>query len=216
MNIEDLMVKIYKLFEKSSDTPDKTSEDYIVRLEYVNSAISDWANEEGIQWKELFGTITDTLTNGVFDLTTITDFKHPAGFVIIGGVPYEYVRPEEVEQSQRETPSKKIYTVTGSEGSYKLLVYPIVSGDFTLNYRKTPTTYSTGEETTPIQMSDPYYIIHAVIMQLYLDDDNTTQASVEQQIADNKMEAMKLANETVPFLQDDKIPDDNDAIIFGE
>ena len=216
MIIEDLMIKVYRMFEKSTDAPDKTSEDYLVRLAYVNSSIDEWENAIGMDWKELSGTISGTLVDGVFDLTTITDFKAPDGFVVIGTDTYEYKRPEVVEQEVRLDSNKKIYTVTGSEGSYSLRVYPAISDSFTLNYKKTAAKYSTGSETEPIQMSNPYYIIHRVMTNLYLDDDNTNQASVENQIAESILEAMKTANETVPSLQDSTFSEDNQAIIFGQ
>jgi len=217
MLIADLMRKIYKRFEKSSDEPDNTSEDYLVRLEYVNAEIEKWENEIGIEWKELFATLSGTLVNGVYNNNTgagtLENFKRPAGFLRIGEDKYEYVRPEQVEKEQRENPTKKIYTVTGSKGSYSINVYPAVSGDFTLDYRKRATTYSTGTETTEIEMSDPSFIIHGVLSQLYQDDNNNSQASVEMQIANQKMEAMKLANEMPPFWQDNTVPSDN--IAFG-
>lgn len=217
MLIEDLMEEIYLDFEKSADTPDKTSEDYLVRLRYVRKAIEKWEGESGIEWKELFGTISGTLTAGVYNDNSGTDtlekFKRPAGFLRVGTDKYEYVRPEQVEKEVRENASKKIYTVTGSKGTYAINVYPAVSGAFTLNYRKIATKFYTGSETTEIEMSDPSFIIHDVLSQLYLDDQNGQQSSVELQIAGNKMEAMKLANETIPFYQDNSVS--SDTIAFG-
>jgi len=62
-------------------------------------------------------------------------------------------------------------------------------------------------------MSDPSFIIHDVLSQLYLDDDNTTQATVEMQVASAKIDAMRLANEIDPFYQGNEIP--SDSIAFG-
>jgi len=209
------MKKIYKRFEKSSDDPDNTSEDYIVRLEYVNAEIEKWESEQGIEWKELFGTISSTLTDGVCNNNSVAllNFKRPAGFLRVGEDKYEYVRPEQVEKEVRENSTKKIYTVTGAKGTYSINVYPVVSGAFTLDYRKLATTYSTGTETTEIEMSDPGFIIHGVLSQLYQDDNNNSQAGVEMQIANAKMNAMKIANETNPFYQDNSVL--SDTIAFG-
>lgn len=220
MLIEDLMEDLYYDFEKSADTPDKTSEDYLVRLRYVRKAIQNWANEQGIEWKELYGTLSQTLTAGVYNdnagTGTLENFKRPAGFLRVGEDKYEYVRPEQVEKEVRENVAKKIYTVTGSKGTFSINVYPVVSGAFTLDYRKEPTLYYTGSETTEIEMSDPEFIIEFVLAQLYLDDNNSNQATVEMQIATAKMDSMKLHNETVPFYQNGTIPTDSDAISFGQ
>jgi hypothetical protein len=64
-------------------------------------------------------------------------------------------------------------------------------------------------------MSDPSFIIHDVLSQLYLDDDNGTQASVEIQVAGAKMEAMKLNNEIDPFNNNNNFPTDDDFDGFG-
>lgn len=217
MLIADLMSDLYLDFEKSVDTPDKTSEDYLVRLRYVRKAIKNWENEKGIDWKELFGTISQTLSAGVYNNNTgagtLESFKRAAGFLRVGTDKYDYVRPEQVEKEVRENISKKIYTVTGSKGTFAINVYPSISGAFTLNYRKAATLFYTGNETTEIEMSDPEFILEFVLAQLYLDDSNQAQATVEMQIASEKMEAMQLANETVPFYQNNDVPDS--GIAFG-
>lgn len=212
MLIADCLEKIYYRFEKSSEAPDTDSEDYLVRLEYCNAAISKWEHEQGIEWKELFGEMTGTLTAGVFSFGTsdnYPNFRNPAGSLWIGDDKYEYVRPERVEKEVEMNDLKKIYTITGSRGSFSLNVYPAITDNFTLNYRKYATTFTTGVETSPeIQMSDPDFIIYDVLSNLYLEDDNNTQASVMSQVASAKMDAMKLANETYPFNNQSKVPDD--------
>lgn len=184
MTIENAMLSVFKRFEKSIDTPDKTSEDYIIRLDYANRAIRQWENEEGMDWKELCGTLSGTLTNGVCNnQTTLANFKSPSGFLRIGTDRYIYVRPERVEREQALNPSKKIYTITGAKGSKSINVYPAVSADFYLDYKKYATTYATGSETTEIEMSNPEFITAFVVAMLYMDDDNSTQAGVEMQSA---------------------------------
>ena len=213
MTIAECLVSIYKRFEKTDEAPDTSGEDYIVRMEYVNAAIDKWENELGIQWKELFSTLSQTLVSGVYDDNTGTGtlqyFKRPAGYLWIGEDKYQYVRPERVEKEVEMNAGKKIYTVTGSKGTYAIHVYPSTSGAFTLNYVKRAQKYSTGVETEEIEMSDPEFCIYDVLAQLYLEDDNTTQASVVQQVAGAKMDAMKLENERDPFNNNNNFPDDD-------
>jgi hypothetical protein len=209
MLIADALKEIYKRFEKSIDEPDNDSEDYIVRLSYANKAIRQWENELGMNWKELYGTLSGTLVNGVCnDQTTLATFKSPEGYLRIGSDRYTYVRPERVERETTLYPSKKVYTVTGSKGSKSINVYPAISADFYLDYKKYATTYVTGEETTEIEMSNPEFLISFVIAMLYLDDDNSAQAGVEMQSATGAMESMKLDNEKIPFFQE-QVEDDN-------
>jgi len=207
MTILNALKEVYKIYEKADETPDVTSEDFKVRLAYANNSISKWENLEGIEWKELFGTIEDTLVDGEFE--TPSDFKRPAGSLWIDGAEYNYVRPERVKMEVENDDSKQIYTITGG----KIKVYPVISDDFTLDYRKKAVTYSIGNEETEIEMSDPYYLINDVVAQLYLDDDDTQLAGVFLQIATQKLEAMKLANETSPFYQEEE--SDNNFYGFG-
>ena len=218
MLIFDCIKSIYIRFDKSIDEPDITTEDFIVRMEYCNAAIEKWENEMGIEWKELSRTLSGTLVNGICNdnTTTLADFKRPAGFLRIGSDKYQYVRPENVEKEQRLDELKKIYTVTGAKGTYSINVYPAISASFTVDYRKEADKFSTGEETTDIEMSDPSFIIHDVLSQLYLDDDNGTQASVESQIASAKSDAMRLANETDPFNNNNGLPEDENFDGFGK
>ena len=215
MTITEVMASIYRRFEKSSDEPDTTSEDFIVRLDYVNRAIRQWENEMGMDWKELYRTLSGTLTSGVLTGSTIDALKSPSGFVRIGTDRYEYVRPERVEREVSLYPSKKIYTITGAKESKSINVYPVVSDDFYLDYQKYATIYSTGEETGEIEMSNPEFIIQFVCAQLYLDDANNTQAGVEMQGATDAMNSMKLNNEKLPFWQEDN-QGSNEGINFGQ
>lgn len=217
MLIADAMREVYYRFEKSPDEPDNTSEDYIVRLSYANRAIRQWEHEEGMDWKELYQTITGTLVNGVCsdNVTALASFKRPSGLLRIGSDRYSYVRPERVEREVTMYPSKKIYTVTGSKGSYAVNVYPAVSGTFSLDIQKNATTYSTGEETTEIEMSNPEFLIQFVVAMLYLDDNNSSQAGVEMQSATGAMEAMKLNNEKTPFYTESGEGEDDEFLGFG-
>jgi len=215
MTITEVMASIYRRFEKSSDEPDTTSEDFIVRLDYVNRAIRQWENEMGMDWKELYRTLSGTLTSGVLTGSTIDALKSPSGFVRIGTDRYEYVRPERVEREVSLYSSKKIYTITGAKEAKSINVYPVVSDDFYLDYQKYATIYSTGEETGEIEMSNPEFIIQFVCAQLYLDDANNTQAGVEMQGATDAMNSMKLNNEKLPFWQEDN-QGSNEGINFGQ
>lgn len=216
MTILEALTEVFTMYEKSADAPDTSSEDFVVRLAYANAAIDKWENEEGMDWKELYSTISNTLdANGEFDDTaTLADFKRPAGYLMIGSTKYEYVRPERWEVESQG--SKKVYTVTGAKGTHIIKVNPNPGAvAFTLDYRKTATKYSTGLEATEVEMSDPYFIVHDVLTQLYLDDRNSNQVSYELQVAQNKMDAMKRINESAPFYQPTGVDDDTN-IGFGK
>lgn len=214
MTILEAITRVYKLYEKSVDAVDTDSEDFLVRLEYGNNSINKWEEEPGIEWSELYALLSKTLTAGVYATEAADKFARPLGYLIIGTDKYDYVRPEAVHLELLNNPSRKFFYVLGARGAKTINVNPAISGAFTVPYRKYATTFITGLEATEIEMSDPGFLVNDVLAQLYLDDDNTTEASVKNQTAQQKMEGMKLKNEIPPFWQSNAITN-ADTTAFG-
>lgn len=211
MLINELLQIIHKLFEGNTDYPDSSSEDYISRLEKAKTAIKEWEGKmkEGTFWRELFtsGTISGT---GTGQDNAPGDFLYPASSIWIGASEYKFVRPEFARRAINSASGKKFYWFTGGRGAYKLHTYPAISGNFDIDYYKESATYVDGSETTPIEMSDPYYVIFMVLSQLFFDDENSAQASYYMDLANEKMDAMELNNENTPFYQSNLIDDLSD------
>lgn len=213
MTITQILQEIHKLYEKNTSYPDSSSDDYLLRLSYCNAAIDAWENEKGIVWQTLFTEASGTTSNNVSQYNAPSDFIYPSDYLTIEDAAgnktfYEFCRPEKVAASKQSDPDKHIYWITGGPGAFKINIYPTpttangVAGlTYRLPYFKKATKYSTGSETTEPEMMDHYFIIYWALTQLYLDDENTTQANVVIQIAQDKLANMRIKNEAVPFLQ---------------
>ncbi len=206
MTIQEVLNQIHIKYEFNTDFFDMANEDQKVRLALVNDKINMWENENGILWRELYTTVSDTLdSNGSFNLT---NFILPANRLEIGSDYYEYISPELLQEQQKFNSNAKVYTVTGGVSDKTLTVYPNPGPvGFSLRYYKKATTYLTGTETTELEMSDPYFVIYSVVAELYLDDGDTEKSSVAIQIATQKLEGMKSKNAAVPVFVDTKQPD---------
>lgn len=213
MLINEALEIIHKLYENNNDFPDSSSEDFIARLEKFNTAIDQWESKvrEGVLWKELF-TSAPVTAGGTGSDNAPADFLWPAGSIWIGGNEYSFVRPEKARQIINKYSAKKIFWITGGNGAYKINTYPAIGAGtiFDVDYYKKATKFSTGAESTEIEMSDPYFGIYWVLTSLYLDDENSTQADMNLNISNDKIKSMELSNESTPFYQDNALEDINE------
>lgn len=206
MLIAEIMNIIHVKYEFNKDYFDATSEEYGLRLMLANDKINMWENEDGILWKELYTTSTGTLDGS--GEASITDFKLPANKLQIGDDYYNYVSPELVQEAMIQRQTDKIFTVEGGDEAQTLRVFPNTGViDYSLQYYKKAHVYTDGTDTTPIEMSDPYFIVNMVVGDLYLDDGDTEKASVVTQIGTQKLEAMVSRNAALPPFHDNKQPD---------
>lgn len=206
MTIDEVMKAIHVKYEHNTDYYDSSHEDYKTRLALVNEKINMWENEEGILWRELFTTVTDRFDdNGTYE---ISDILMPANKILCNGVYYEYLSPELIQEQEKYDLGKNVFTITQEDGVKSLNVRPALANEqFTFNYYRKATTYSTGSETEPLDMADPYFVVHSVAAELFLDDMDTEKAGVAVQIATQKLEGMKAKNAAVPVFVDTKQED---------
>lgn len=202
MLITTAIQQVYLLSQGNTDYPTSGDDDHALILAFLNNAINIWENQEGIDWAELFATETGTIATSDYDYSLNANFKRPAGQLKIGDYLYNFNHPNEQHLTEKVDSAYKHYTVTGVQGSKVLNVYPTPSIElnglsFSLPKYRYATTYTTGEETTHIDMSDPYYAIHYAISQ-YMLEDSPQVASVHAQIANQKLIAMRIANDSKP------------------
>lgn len=211
MTITNIMENVYKIYDGETGALDNDSEDFQIRLALANQAINVWETQEGMVWNELFTTESGTTADSDYDYDLSSNFISPAGFLRIydannNATIYKYKRPEEFYITQDQESNTRMYTITGGDGSRVLIINPTPSTasgtaglTYKLDYYKRATTYSTGEESTEIEMSDPWFVIHWILAQLYADDENTTKLQIHQPIATQKLSNMRIRNEVNPF-----------------
>lgn len=208
MTITECLQTIQRRYEFSTDYYHPDSEDFMLRLGLVNDAINIWANENGTQWRELV-----TSTGGTLNIdgeVEIPDLFMPTGKLQIGKEYYEYVTPEQIQECLHLDKGRLVYTVLGGEGHKVVKAFPNPGAvSFMFPYYKRAITFTSGADTADIEMSDPYFIIHTVVSDLFMDDGDNLRANVESQKANGKIDSMRLSNDSYPAFTDAKQPDYN-------
>lgn len=203
MTILEAISTIHYLFQKDQEVPDAGSDEYVLYTSLIDSGINIWENQEGLRWPELYGTDTGTITSADATYPLAANFRFPAGLLTIGSTEYQFQTPEESYLTSIMSGTVLRYTITGAIGSKSLTVSPTPGvpedgATWTLPYYKTAATFASGGESTVIEMSDPYFAVQYALANLWLPK-NQTIAGVAQQIADQKLTAMRIHAQMKPL-----------------
>ena len=203
MLIADAIKKVHVFSQGDIDYPTSGDDDYWRYLEGINAGINIWEGEDNITWMELFDTETGTLEAGETQYDLSATVKWPAALLTIDGRPINYQKPDESHQTEAIGSIAPRFFLSGPVTAKKLNVLPVptVSQDgasWKLPVYNTATLFTTGTETTPIQMSDPYFAIHTAVA-LINAQKKPTLAGVHQQLANQKIGAMRIGNDNKPF-----------------
>lgn len=203
MLIADAIKKVHVFSQGDIDYPTSGDDDFWRYLEGINAGINIWECEENINWMELFSTETGTLTEGEIEYSLSSTVKWPAALLTIDGTQINYQKPDESHQTEAIGSISPRFYLSGPATQKKLIIQPVPveSQDgkaWKLPVYNSATMFVTGSETTPIQMSDPYFAIHTAVA-LINAQKKPTLAGVHQQLANQKLRAMRIANENKPF-----------------
>ena len=203
MLIEEALQIVHLISQGDIDYPTSGDDEFALNLAALNALINHWETQKGISWNELYWNETGTIATNDADYTLDTDVKWPAGLLTIDGSPINYEKPEESHLTQAIGSIAKRFYLSGPVSQKMLEVRP--TPDANLNGKTwvlpcyhIATRFSTGVETTPIQMSDPYYAIHGAVALINVVN-NPTLAGLHQQISNEKLDAMRIANEAKPI-----------------
>lgn len=203
----EILNTIHVIYEQDISYPDPTSEDYIIRLTYLNQAILTWQNEifNGFMWPELYTTVTNP-----FATTTISNFLFPEKF-FIGSNEYKYVLPYQGLQNMAENTDYKIYWITGGANNKVINIYPGVtgSGNYSLSYYKQATLFTSVNIGNHIEMANPNFAIQYVLSQLYASDGDQALSNSSMQMAQKYLDQMKTGLDTMPYGSYSDIEDNN-------
>lgn len=203
MLIADAIKQVHILSQGDAEYPTSGDDDYVLILATLNAMINQWETEPNISWNELFWTETGSIVENDSDYSLDADVKWPAGLLTIDGQPINYQKPEESHLTGAFGSQAQRFYLSGPVTQKVLNIEPVPGSNldgktWRLPCYHTATQFVTGEETTPIQMSDPYFAIHGAIALISIED-NPTLAGVHQQMSGQKLTAMRVANEAKPF-----------------
>lgn len=203
MLIIDAIRQVHTISQGDADYPTPGEDDFAVILAALNNGINVWETQDGVSWIELFDFETGAIEAGTPTYDLASPVKWPSGLLTIGGSPINYQKPEESHLTSALGSIGQRFYLSGPVTQKKLVIQPVPAQEhdglpWVLPVYKSATFYSTGQETAPIQMSDPYFAIHFAIAQISIED-NPTLAGVHQQIANQKLSSMRIANEAKPM-----------------
>jgi hypothetical protein len=206
----EILNTIHTIYEQDIAFPDITSEDYAIRLTYLNQAIKTWESElfNGFLWNELF--VTSVLP---FNTTTINNFLFPEK-LYVGNTKYDYVLPHNAVEKINNNTNENIYYVTGGSNNKIINIYPVLSsGNYTISYYKEATLFNSGNIGNHIEMANPNFTIQYVLAQLYASDGDQALSRQSMDMATQYLTQMKTGFDALPFGDYSNIEDDN--IGFG-
>ena len=205
---------LHILYEGNNSTPASTTSDYLTRRGLMNVGIATW-EKEGL-WRELYVNLSDaadgdkTTTADDADYDCPTDFIFPVGFLRIGTSYYPFRDVEKYQLTTSSDDSTYFYYVTGNKNTgYDIHIHPTPSstGDtITYEYYKSATALSA--TTTVFEMNDPYFAIYFALSKLLELDGKMGEAQKAFVEAGERLERMKEINMTVPFYQQNQVPDE--------
>lgn len=211
-SLDNAITKLNTLYNGSSTPPTSGEEDYEVWQDLLNIGIGIWENEEGVLWRELFGSLTGA-ADGTKTTTTATSYSVPTNFkfpnsayVWLGSntnkTPYEIVKQEDIQLYENNSSNWCYFLMDTSPTLEFNPNLTITSGKtISYNYYKKATALATGSDT--FEMSDPMFAVYYALSELKKEEGDTSAL----QIATQKLEAMKTLNIMTSKFQEDTLID---------
>lgn len=221
-DLDWLQQQIHYKAELNVDVPSSGDDDYTLRTALINQWIENWENEEGMLWDELYApaSITVTGASNYSLLASYSNMKRPGGWVRLEDSSgntiawYPVKKPNEI-QNLINSSDNYAYFLGDEYDGYTLYFNPHAlptSGTIKFSYYKKATRLSTSADN--VEMSDPLYIVHGVVSDIYSTED-PGESDKNFQIAQNKMKSMKIRNIQKAWYQENNIPDRNSTRGIG-
>jgi len=210
-DLDDAIEYLNNIYEADSTPPTSSEEDYTVWTSLFNTAINLWENEEGMLWKELFGSLTaaidgtKTITSGTFTYTTPSNFRFPAsGYIWLGTAPsaraYRVLSQEEIHLYDNNSGDFCYFLMDTTPTLQFNPNLHLTTGDtINYNYYKKASKLMTG--TSTFEMSDPFFAIYYALAELKKEEGDPTANA----IATQKLESMRTRNMMPTWFQKDRI-----------
>ena len=196
------------LYEQDQDTPDSTSEDYLVRRSIINAGIGLWETFDGTDWASLYTTLSEGSTGG--ETTVATDDTQsdcPTALVRIGSyikltdgtdtVLYVRKTPQEAADLVAGGSTDKFFWISGKPNAYKINWNPKIPSTYngwTISYPYYKKALQISATTDVPDAPDHLFLVHYLLSWLYKTDD--AGLSREQfDIANTLIQQMKKTND---------------------
>jgi len=208
MTEQEIQNSAQALYEQDQDTPDATSEDYLVRRSIINTGIGFWEVFNGTEWASLYTTLAENSTGGDTTVATgDTQSDCPTALVRIGSYikltdgtsTALYVRktPQEAADLVAGGSTSKFFWISGKPNAYKINWNPEIPETYngwTISYpyykKATQMTATTDVPDAP----DHLFLVHYLLSWLYKNDD-PGKSREQFDVANALIQQMKKIND---------------------
>jgi len=203
--IQDMVQAMY---EQDQDTPDSTSEDYLVRRSILNAGIGFWEVFNGTDWASLYTTLAENSTGGETTVATgDTQSDCPTALVRIGSyikltdgtnkVVYVRKTPQEAADLVAAGSTSKFFWISGKPNAYKINWNPEIPEEYdgwTISYPYYKKALQFSATTDIADASDHLFLVHYLLSWLYKNDD-PGKSREQFDIANALIQQMKKTND---------------------
>jgi hypothetical protein len=216
MTLTQFQAIVHSLYAGDAETPDSSSKEWTVRLNYLKAAINSWDTEVGMLWNELFTTLEaaatgdKTATSSTLVYDAPDDFRFLGGYVVSVGSDDQRTRwgvyaPEKANVLEGTgiigIDDGNVFVTGNPKTGYKINFssQPTVGDTIDYAYYKTAFEPSTGSDI--LEMSDPYFAVYFTLSKLHEQDGQGDRATFAMSQAESKLAAMKTLNAMLPNYQ---------------
>jgi len=196
------------MYEQDQDTPDSTSEDYLVRRSILNAGIGFWEVFNGTDWASLYTTLAENSTGGETTVATgDTQSDCPTALVRIGSyikltdgtnkVVYVRKTPQEAADLVAAGSTSKFFWISGKPNAYKINWNPEIPEEYdgwTISYPYYKKALQFSATTDIADASDHLFLVHYLLSLLYKNDD-PGKSREQFDIANALIQQMKRTND---------------------
>jgi hypothetical protein len=196
------------LYEQDQDTPDSTSEDYLVRRSILNAGIGFWEVYNGTDWASLYTTLAENSTGGETTVATAdAQSDCPTALVRIGAyikltdgtnsVLYVRKTPQEAGDLVAAGSTEKFFWISGKPNAYKINWNPVIPSTYngwTISYPYYKKALQFSATTDVADAPDHLFLVHYLVSWL-LKDDSPGSSREQFDIANALVQQMKKTND---------------------
>lgn len=196
MTITEVLQKIHVRYEKNTDYPSSTSEDFITRLAYVDDALGevDKLGRKGVFLPKLKKPASIVATGSGADPlpTDFNVFIHPKELpAVINAGTVEYTEISMADGNGMVSDGRTIGNYFWVEGG-NIITLPAITGTITFPYIKKITRYVLGTESDPIEFEDEQFFVESALAYLFLDDGDLNKYQAHINIAQEILETLEI------------------------
>lgn len=198
MTIDECQARIAAVVDQDPDTGNLSSDDYSLRLKYLNMAQSEWANVS--DWQQLYKeyNVLVSTSTGNASIVIPNDFKKLAGYPQVtydGSTTDKFKQVMPQDDYQYDDTIKRVWVLGSPQGGYTLRIFgaTLTSGaSVKVPYYRSPISLATSSDISDVPNSD--YLVQRTIAWIW-----ESREDARFQIA--KAEAERILSNMIEYEQ---------------